>query len=65
LVNSFISYFCIHRKCNVNIKSSVENAKKISNKDEGLSSIEFTLNGEQTNHPIKIKYNEKANSIKT
>lgn len=66
LINSILSYRCMHRKCNASLKISIENAKKIySKKDEELSSIQFTLVGEHSNHPSENKIEDKSNSIKT
>ena len=56
---------CIHRNCKARIKISIENAKKINNKEENNNILEYILIGIHANHPIKKDYEENLNSIKT
>jgi len=53
LINSYVSYRCIHRACNAIIKITLENAKKINHKGENNEPIDYTLIGIHANHPIK------------
>ena len=67
LNNSFISYRCVHRNCNASIKISLENAKKIFNKDtedKQESKIDYTLVGNHSNHPKEKKIEENLGGVK-
>ena len=43
LINSFLSYRCIIRKCKVSLKISIEDARKIENKEAGISYLILLL----------------------
>ena len=64
---SFISYRCINRNCKASIKLSLENAKKILNKETD-DIVDFKINynlvGEHANHPKGIKKTENLDNIK-
>ena len=53
LINSYVSYRCIHRACNASVKITIENAKKLFGKEDEKTSIEFIYVGEHKNHPKK------------
>ena len=65
LINSYVTYRCVHRACKANIKISIDNAKKLFDKNQSISSIEFTLNGEHEQHPAKTTIIENTENIKT
>ena len=65
LINSFVSYRCINRKCNASLKISLEDAKKIENKEEGISEIDFTVVGNHDVHKSEKKFSESTDKIKT
>ena len=65
LINSFVSYRCINRKCNASLKISLEDAKKIENKEEGISEIDFTVVGNHDAHKSEKKFSESTDKIKT
>ena len=64
LINSYVCYRCIHRTCKASIKNSIENAKKLINKDNEISSVKIVFSGEHINHPKKEKIEENTDKIK-
>ena len=65
LINSFLSYRCINRKCNASLKISLEDARKIENKDTRISEIDFTVIGNHEVHKPEKKFSESTDKIKT
>ena len=61
LTNTIVSY----RWCKALLKISIENAKKIENKEGVLTSIDFTISGEHTNHQNENNIVLDDNKIKT
>ena len=65
IINEYVSYRCIHRKCKAGLKISIENAKKIEDKEGALNTIDFSINGEHTNHPNEKNIIIEGEKIKT
>lgn len=47
------------------IKISLENTRKIENKEKGVSEIDFTCIGSHENHPKTDKLTENTDAFKT
>ena len=54
LINSYVSYRCIHHACKSSVKITIENAKKLFRKDNVQSYVEIIYVGEYNNHPIEV-----------
>ena len=65
LLNDNVSYRCIHRKCKAGLKISIANAKKIEDNEGALNTIDFSINGEHTNHPNEKNIVLEGEKVKT